>query len=191
MDEGSWRRMLLFRFPFRFRTNPEAPEDRPGDAGLKTRVREGNEGQHDAIITWLAEGAKRYYADRTIIMDDKRPAGVVQATLDWRKQADRILAYVEERLSFDDPDGMVARADLYHDFVRFLDEQGHSKWSQETFLSRFRTHELIRSRMIAEGQTRNKDGLSRPMIPGATFSSSLPTLPSVPRIFRGITFKPF
>jgi hypothetical protein len=83
----------------------------------------------------------------------------------------------------------VARSDLYVDFCKFLEGRGHSKWSQETFLSRFKTHELIRSRQITEGQTRNLESLSRPVSPGSMFNSGLPILPKVPRVFRGLSFK--
>lgn len=188
VDEGSWRRMCLVRFPYRFRANPENEGEKKGDPGLKSRLREGPDGQHDAIITWLVEGAQRYFADRSIIMDDRRPEAIKTATLEWRKEADRVLAYVEERLSFDEPDRCVARSHLYFDFCKFLEERGHNKWSQETFLSRFKSHELIRSRGVVEGQTRNHDLISRPVPPGTLFSG-LPVLPKVPRVFRGMSFR--
>lgn len=193
VDEGSWRRFCCIRFPFRFRAQPEADMDRQGDSGLKSRLREGADRQHDAIVTWLVEGAMRYFNDRGVIMSDNRPPAVAEATLDWRKEADRVLAFVEERLDFagvDDQIRNVARKDLYDDFCRFLDERGHAKWSQETFLSRFRTHELIRSRGVTEGQIRNHNTISRPPLPpGVSWASAQPTLPNVVRVFRGLTFR--
>jgi phage/plasmid-associated DNA primase len=113
--------------------------------------------------------------------------------MDWRKEADRVLAFIDECLAFPASEAEVsnvARADLYAAFCKFLDERGHAKWSQETFLSRFRSHELIRSRQVEEGQTRNHDTLSRPPLgPNVTFSSSVPQLPKVVRVFKGVTFR--
>jgi P4 family phage/plasmid primase-like protien len=193
VDEGSWRRFCCVRFPYRFRSVPESPMDRDGDPGLKSRLREGEDGQHDAIITWLVEGAMTYFADRSVIMEDRRPAGIQQSTLDWRKEADRILAYIDERLDFPEVAAIeqnVARSDLYADFSRFLEERGHAKWSQETFLSRFRSHERIRSHGVTEAQIRNHDTISRPPLPpNVTFSSARPALPTAPRIFRGLNFR--
>lgn len=188
VDEGSWRRLCCVRFPYRFRTSPEGPDDRPGDAGLRDRLRHGDANQHDAIVTWLVTGAMRYFADPTLIMDDRRPDAIKVATIDWRKDADRILAYVEERICPDEA-AMVFRGDLYADFCAFLEERGHAKWSQETFLSRFRSHERVRNMRVAEGRVRNHDDISRPALPpGVSWSSARPVLPKQPAVFRGIKF---
>lgn len=191
VDEGSWRRLCKIYFPYRFRSTPQAPTDRQGDPGLKSRLREGEDGQHDAIITWLVEGAMAYFADRSLIMEDKRPAAVVAATLAWREEADRILAYVNERLVFPEAGAeqdMVVRKEMYEDFVRFLEERGHSRWSQETFLQRFKSHETVRSRSVGEGQTRSLARISR--APQANPYAQQPDLPKVARVFTGVAFRP-
>jgi putative DNA primase/helicase len=190
VDEGSWRRFCCIRFPFRFRSAPEADTDRPGDAGLKSRLREGESGQHDAILTWLVEGAMAYFADRSLIMEDKRPPAVATATLDWRKEADRILAYVDERLTFPEPGAeqdKIVRKEVYEDFCRFLEERGHSKWSMELFFSRFRSHETVRSRGVSEGQTRSLTTISRAA--QSNPYAKAPDLPKVARVFTGVVFR--
>lgn len=190
VDEGSWRRMCKISFPFRFRSKPEADTDRQGDAGLKSRLREGSDGQHDAIVTWLVEGAMRYFADRSLIMEDRRPPGVAAATLAWRKEADKILAYVDERLSFPEEDAEVrnvVRTEVYEDFLRFMDGRGHAKWSQELFLSRFKSHESIRSHAVGEGQTRKVESVSRAVLPNPY--AKQPDLPKVIRVFKDVVFK--
>lgn len=189
VDEGSWRRFVLIPFPFRFRTKPEAPEDRQGDPGLKSRLREGEDGQHDAILTWLVAGAMRYFADRAAIMDDRRPAAIATATMAWREEADRILAYLNERITFD-PERAIVRGHLYDDFTEFLKERGHAVWSAETFHSRFKAHEKVRNAEVSDMQTRIQDNLSLPVVPGASWSSGVKPVKAVNRVYRGIAFNP-
>lgn len=189
VDHGTWRRLLLMSFPYTFVEKPEADYERQGDPTLKRRIRDGAGGQHDAIVTWLVEGAKRYFDDPMLIEIERRPLEVVEAIEGWKMKADRIMAYFTDRLVID-PDGMVARSDLFADFSMFLTSQAHAKWGSETFLSRFRTHELVRRAGVTEGQTRNHDGLSRPPLPpGVMFSSTTPPLPKVVRMFRGLSFR--
>jgi putative DNA primase/helicase len=188
VDEGSWRRLCRVVFPFRFRQSPEGPMERKGDPGLKMRVREGQTGQHEAVLAWLVAGAVRYFADREAVTEDRRPAPIRQATLAWRKEADRILAYLDERIDFDS-NAAVAKGDLFWDFSRFLEEGNHSKWTQETFFSRLAEHQRLRSAGVTQGQTRAVATLSRPIPPGTLYTSGMPTLKAAPRIFRGLKFK--
>lgn len=188
-DDGAWRRLCLVNFPFKFDTDPQGPDEKPGDPMMKRRVREGAEGQHDAIVTWIVEGAMRYFGDPAAIMASNRPARITADTRGWRATADRIMAYLDARLV---PDGTsaIAKADLYADFTAYLSECGHAKWSQETFFGRLSKHELYRRHGLSEGQTRNVAALSRPSQPDhAVWSSAQPKLPAVPRIVKGVRFR--
>lgn len=187
-DDGSWRRLCRVVFPFRFRQVPEGLLDRKGDPRLKARIRDGEDGQHEAVLAWMVAGAVEYFKDPTMIMEDRRPAPVADATLAWRKDADRILAYLDERIDFDE-ESAVSKADLFWDFSRFLEDGNHSKWTQETFFTRFSEHQKLRAAGVTQGQTRNRDGLSRPNPVGVTFSSSMPVMKAAPRIFRGLKFR--
>ena len=64
-ENGTWRRLALLRFRYRYRKPGQelvTALDRPGDPGLKDRARRGEDGQHDAIVTWAIEGALAWYA---------------------------------------------------------------------------------------------------------------------------------
>lgn len=187
-DDGSWRRLCLINFPYRFRSQPTLENERKGDSGLKDRVRQGKDGQHDAIVTWIVDGAMKWYANPLSIDYDERPIQIEMDTMSWRKKADRILAYFEDRIVAD-PNGRIAKPDLYHDFCTFLSVNGHAKWSQETFVERMKNHELFKKFAVTEGQSKTHDGLSRPLPPGTTFTSDLPVLPKSPRVYKGITFR--
>lgn len=188
-DDGAWRRLCLVNFPYRFSSSPEGDDEKPGDPGLKRRVRLGAQGQHDAIVTWIVEGAIRHHADPMAIMPERRPARVTADTRAWRATADRIMAYWDARL-VPDPACMVAKADLYADFVAFLSDSGHTKWSQETFFGRLTKHALYRRAGLSEGRVRALDGLDRPGCePGMMWSSTQPSLGAIPRVIKGVRFR--
>lgn len=190
-DDGTWRRLALVRFGIKFVAKPEAAHERLADPGLKRRVREGKQGQHDAIVTWLVEGAMRYFADEAKIGEEHRPVEVAISTSEWRMQADRIMAYYTERLEIDPDAPGVARQDLYADFTNYLVDSGHTKWSLETFSSRFIAHEnTVRAGISKVRLFGSKvEALSRPMSAGTTFHSGLGNLPKQPWAYTGLRFK--
>lgn len=190
-DDGTWRRLCLVRFNIKFVDKPEGPNERKSDPGLKRRVREGREGQHDAIVTWMVEGAMRYFGNEMLIEEEQRPLEVAEGTGDWRMKADRIMAYYAERLVVDHESQGVARNDLYADFTNYLAEHGHTKWSLETFASRFAGHELT----VKAGVNRVRisgsklELLSRPMSTGTLYDSTIGKMPKQPWVYTGLRFK--
>jgi P4 family phage/plasmid primase-like protien len=186
-DFGTWRRLLRISFPFKYTENPQGPMDRPIDFGLKDRIKGGRGGQHEAILAWLVAGAVRYYADKASIGVTRRPASIKEDTMEWQTRADRVLGYIADRIVAE-PTGVIARQDLYADFVAWLTAQGHAKWSMETFMNRFRDHESLQSAGVLEARTRDHDSISRPLPAGVSFSSALGPLPSQVRVLRGLTF---
>ncbi|NQW04765.1 MAG: DUF3854 domain-containing protein, partial [Acidobacteria bacterium] len=89
-DHGTWRRFALVTFPYTFKSSPRPltnSTDRRGDPGLKPRLKAGQDGQHDAVITWVVDGAWQFYQSGLPVM----PAIVERHTRAWRRQADRIL----------------------------------------------------------------------------------------------------
>ena len=65
-DHGTWRRLALVEFPYRYRQAHEADQtnfDRVGDPNLRERLRRGGDGQHEAVLAWLVAGAVKWYRD--------------------------------------------------------------------------------------------------------------------------------
>lgn len=186
-DDGSWRRLCLINYPYEFCDDPTGDYQLQGDPGLRQRVFAGAEGQHDAILTWAVEGAKRYYSDPRLIMPGNRPAQVVQDTFDWRGGADRILGYALARI-VPDPERMVSTRDLYLDFCDWLEQNGHQRWAQETFHAKFSRHKEIRKHNVYAGRVRDHHGIDRPYRPMGT--SPLPPLPTRPPVYVGLRFEP-
>jgi putative DNA primase/helicase len=185
-DHGTWRRLALVRFPYRF-VNPgqptEGPNDRPGDATLKMRIKAGQDGQHDAIVTWIVEGAMRWYEDdfgRDGVLEP--PKRVLDDTLEWRAEADRILGYWRERLVHAEGSCIWA-VDLIADFNRWLESNGHHPWPKETFQPRFSGHEETTRGGVEMRRVRRVTGLSRPSVVTAQ------AIPAQPAVYGGVRFR--
>jgi putative DNA primase/helicase len=161
-DQGTWRRLLLVPYPYTFRSPGLpllVPTHRRGDPGLKRRIRSNESGQHDAIVTWIVEGAVAAAMEGPAALDP--PETVRAATRDWRASADRILAYWTEYLIADKA-ARVYCADLLDEFNSWLHSNGHRPWSRETFTPKFESHSETAEHLVERRKTRDLDGLHRP-----------------------------
>lgn len=168
-DHGTWRRFALVHFPYRFRKPHEpldGPQDRRGDATLRQRVASGAGGQHEAVLTWVVEGARRWFAADQVL--SAPPASVLADTAAWRSESDVVIGFVSERLVFD-RHAMVLSSELYEDFNSYLKDTGHRPWAENTFKGRFLDHDDVRGAGVAATRARDFTGLSRApgeLVPG-------------------------
>jgi P4 family phage/plasmid primase-like protien len=186
VDHGTWHRLALVRFPYTFRKDGEeltGAQDKRGDIGLRDRVRLGQRGQHDAIITWLVEGAMAWYANPTesLIVPDQ----VQDDTRAWQRDADRILGFWDEML-VPDRDHAIVKDELKNAFNRWLEENGHNTWSKETFHPRFAQHnETAKHRVVMAHPRALEKVLSRP----PRRYDQVDPLPVRPRVYLGVRFR--
>lgn len=145
-DHGTWRRLRMVRFPYRFVKPGEHIErgtDRQGDPAVRDQVAPtGGRAQSadvaDAIVTWIVEGTLGS-ADP----DNMRtPEEVRDSTREWRRSADRILGFWDSGI-IERADGWVVPADdLLREFNEWNKDLGaHSGWRMETFAERFAGHD--------------------------------------------------
>jgi P4 family phage/plasmid primase-like protien len=162
-DHGTWRRLLLVEFPYRYRKRHETvemPTDRRGDPDLRDRLRRGAGGQHEAILAWLVTGAVRWYQrDKTM---PEPPESVRSATDVWRMTSDLLLRYINDNLVFD-PDAHVMAKELYEDFAEWLNASGHLRWTDQNFSARFAQHPAVCAPGVEKqkGVRSSRRGLSR------------------------------
>lgn len=139
-DHGTWRRLQLVRFPYRFRKpgKPlESKRDRRGDPGLRDRIG----GSADpAILAWLVRGAMAWYANGRQMPD--APERVERDTASWRYNADPVMKYVNDTLELDSTSAIWVR-DLARDFNAWQEAEGMQQWSARTIASRFAGHEAL------------------------------------------------
>ena len=144
-DHGTWRRLCLVVFPFKFVT-AEKLADKTGDPRYRLRDPSVKRdlGTADAgVLAWLVDGARRWY-DAGMVMPPM-PKSVVGDTLAWRFEADPVMSYAAERLIVgDEAKGWaVSAADLAADFNAYTEARGHKPWSLQTVNARFAGHESM------------------------------------------------
>jgi P4 family phage/plasmid primase-like protien len=190
-DWGTWRRLTMVTFPFTFTASPVDDTDRPGDRDLVHRIRANVDGQHDAIVTWLVEGAQMAFGDASCLTigrrdaDDRRAEPIKEATRDWRRACDKLMAYADECLVLD-PNSCIARADLLWHFNRWMTEQGNTKWSARLLADRMKGHPSFPK--VSIGRPSPGTDMDRPLPAGSTFSSELPALAARPEVFTNLRF---
>jgi putative DNA primase/helicase len=96
-DHGTWRRLLAVPFPFTFNDNPTHPNERKGDLRVKEAAENGLDDVWEAALAWMVEGATRVLA-----REGEAPAlpdEIQGLTQQWRRSADLMLQFVEDRLT--------------------------------------------------------------------------------------------
>lgn len=181
-DHGTWRRLVRLVFPFTFRKPGDRHDgafDRLGDPGLKSRLRRGTSGQHDAAVTWAVAGAVAWFAEGFLQL----PARIVADTRAWRRQADRILGFWDELLIADDESCIPATA-LLTAFNDWLVAAGHREWPKELFHQRFRAHSETARHHVEERRPKAlKWRISLPT------SQASPVTAQRPDVYVGVRFR--
>ena len=167
-DHGTWRRLALVKFRYTFRKSAEdirRPDtDRLGDPGLKQRIRQNPSGQHDAIVTWAIDGARQWYDEG--FRDAPLTEKIIEDTLAWRIEADRVLGFCHHFLT-PDPSACILASDMLDQFNAWIAQGGHAAWSRETFMSRFAGHEWVTRHGVENRRTRALAGLVPWPVPGS------------------------
>jgi P4 family phage/plasmid primase-like protien len=185
---GAWRRLLAVPFPYTFKPDDEpleTPEDRPGDLGLKVRMT-GTE-QSKAVLSWLIDGAVKWYASG--MMMGRPPERIKAKTEAWQNDSDLIASFFDDGNAYLVPGVFVKTEDLYQSFTAWLEASGNASWSMRTFNSRLENSARLARKV---GLTRvnftknNIHKLSTP-ITGNKFS---PPATGYFRVWHGISFKP-
>jgi P4 family phage/plasmid primase-like protien len=165
-DHGTWRRLALLVFRYTFRKPEEElarDTDRHGDPELKTRIRRGWDGQHDAVVTWAVQGAMRWYGrGMTALPPTER---ITEDTRAWRASADHVMSFWDEFLVKDAGDGAshppcISASHLHAVFNAWLMKNGHSAWTKQTFAARFGEHGETTSKGVRYELTRRLANLS-------------------------------
>jgi P4 family phage/plasmid primase-like protien len=160
-DHGTWRRLGLVKFPYTFRKTQEeviTKMDKLGDSTLRDRCK-SDPGVLAAALTWMVNGAIRWYeADRVF---PATPDQVEADTFTWRKEADQVLCYIDDRLIFD-YDFHIPTMDLLDDVNSWLKARGHRTWSDKTLAARFGDHDVVTTHGVTADRARKSEFTSRP-----------------------------
>lgn len=152
-DHGTWRRNVMIEYGHTF-SGPTK------DNTLKRRLRQ--RAQAEAVLAWIAEGARAWYAnDRDL---GALPDAVAQSTAEWRADSDPLAVFITEALTFtsDDTD-RITTAELLERFNQSL-PFGTKPWSSTLFSSRLRAHHIIKeagAKVDRGHRGRERTGLTR------------------------------
>lgn len=165
-DHGTWRRLALVTFPYIYRKPGEPLEselDRVGDPRLRDRLAAGLDGQREAALAWMVQGAMRWYAARRVM--PTVPVRVEADTREWQRESDQVLAYIDDRLEFG-KDRHTMAGDLILDLNSWLESHGHKPWSAKLIASRLTGHDMFRNHRVEQMNVRHDQKgvgvLSRP-----------------------------
>lgn len=171
-DHGTWRRLALLKFPYTYRKSQslvKGPNDRLGDPSLRQRVE--TPPVMEAALAWAVEGAQRWYGMDRIMPE--LPELVVADTLEWRKESDPILRFIDDTLAFD-RSSHIHTVDLMEVFTKFMDDRKSRQWSEKTFGSRFGGHDLCAQNGVEKKKIRKTEGrstLQTGVVAGATYNA--------------------
>jgi putative DNA primase/helicase len=162
-DYGTWRRLALVDFPYRYRKAHESKQtafDRVGDPTLRQRVRLGADGRQEAVLAWLIDGAVKWYRNGQVM--PQAPGSVEEATAAWRGTSDLLMRYMNDNLVFDGK-AYVMSVELFEDFNAWLNANGHVPWSDQSLSARLGQHpEALAHRVEKKPKVRaSRPGLSR------------------------------
>jgi P4 family phage/plasmid primase-like protien len=180
--DAAWRRLMMIKFENEFVQNPVRENQRKASVGLRERLHRGADGQHDAVVTWLVEGALRYHGDIASILAGREPSVVAEWTSEWRRESDRAFGYIDECLVFDDAFS-VNTGDLYDDVNRWLASCGYPQWSRKVVTERITSHSAYLAPEKRPRQASSREGVSRP----SAYTQA--ELPRRPLVLRGVRFR--
>lgn len=151
-DRGTWRRLLLVKFPYVFGGEPEVhgPLAQPMDIGLRPRLaaREVQE----AVLAELVVNAMAWFAAGQRLPSP--PTEVLRETHAWRDEADLIGQFVGDRIEAS-PAGVIALSALTAEYNLWAQPRGHDAISQTTLKKRLSSHECLPSGLtFSEGRKR-------------------------------------
>lgn len=158
-DHGTWRRLALVTFPYTFRKDAgdvRGPMDRLGDPTLRERCKTDPQ-VLEAALAWMVEGARRWYAAGRIM--PLIPERVARDTLAWRAEADPVLSFINNALTFDYKRHVLS-SELYQAYNDALTEKGQRPCSDRTFTERFGSHDLCSQNAVTKKKIRRSPGLS-------------------------------
>ena len=153
------RRVQVVPFAKQYRENPDVEAgELQMNLGLKSRIEQGETGQHEAVLGWIIEGAKRWHKNDKKI--PKAPKTIMDGMKTWMAERDMVTRFFSECISFD-PESHVTFSDLVASFNEYLKSHGLDVWPEEEFRVAFEAKTSLLRRRSRVARSRSAAGRSR------------------------------
>lgn len=159
VDHATWRRLKLVNFPYKFVNDDREllAGERRGDGQLRARLKRSDDGQAEAVLAWLVEGAVKSFSDPQALR--RYPKRIEDDSLAWRLEVDKLKKFMYENTEFDS-ESHVMTTELVGVYNEWLKANGFAPWSEQTFAARFSAHEDVSSHGVYKKRFSKSDGLS-------------------------------
>jgi putative DNA primase/helicase len=180
LDNAVKRRIRLFPFEKEYVDTPTAPHHLKKDHGLRERLLEGAEGQHEAVLAWSVHGSKRWFQnDRQMPPESPQMS---ESRIAWEKEADPLGGFFEEYL-IPSKDSYVASVELLAAFNHYLEARGFRRWRAAQIKAAFEGRDDLKHYRSRVDRTVLANGRSIPEIPDFQ-----PTTSAQPVCWYGMRF---
>lgn len=167
-DEGTWRRLLVLRFPYHYVDSKALAglNDKVGDLNLRRRIQDNDSGQAEAFLSWMVEGAVEFH--KLGKMPQSTPA-VEEATEAWRRGEDTLLNFFTSEI--ETAEGRhIPSSDLYDAYKRFVIDEGGFPLVNAVFAREAKSHPGLE-------QYRHEQKRFRAGAPGRSFAEETASFP--------------
>ncbi|WP_231998631.1 DNA primase family protein [Nocardioides baekrokdamisoli] len=139
-DRGTWRRLLLIKFPFVFGGNEDVHGDlaRPIDVNLRHRL--NSTVVREAVVAELVQHAMNWFASGMRL--PAPPTPVLRETHAWRDESDLVGQFAADCLVADPGEG-VALSRVTAAYNAWAAGRGHAEISQTMLKKRLISHERL------------------------------------------------
>jgi putative DNA primase/helicase len=110
-DYGTWRRIRLIPFTFRFVDDPQADNEKPKIPDLEQRL----QGELSGVLAWMVRGCLAFQGEGL-----EPPPDVLEATRDYQGDEDYVLQFIQARCL---TEGKVQAGPLYEAFSEWFKEE--------------------------------------------------------------------
>jgi P4 family phage/plasmid primase-like protien len=144
-DDGTWRRVTMVPFPYKYAKEPMGALERRKDPKLK---RWSERTPDPAVLAWLVNASYDWYHDQPRF--EQLPESVEAATNETRSENDLLSVFAEERLVLDQG-VLTPKAEVFNAYLRWANEQNQKPLSNVAFVPRFKETDM--GRHVSEHRT--------------------------------------
>lgn len=141
-DDGTWRRLLVFSFPYSYKkkaSEVKSEYDRIGNPRV-IYAAQNKKSTAEAFLKWRIEGARKWVENSKIEYDI--PSHIEEVVNEWNENNDLFLAWANEKLEFNVTNSFVTILDLNASFNEWTQTRNNAAVSLRFFSETIRNHKI-------------------------------------------------